>query len=344
MILFWMVLGLCICIGASALYSGSETALYSLSRVQLELEAERGHRSARLIRWLSKDDAGLLIVILIGNNLALELATHLGDALGLELGLAPALATLAVGLWLTPIAFLFAEVLPKEMSRRRPHGLMPLALPLLVVSRVLFWPLERVLRVVAYMFERLFGVQDNAVAVLRGRDRWHARFEEGRRAGAIPERTYKLVHNAMAMHSTAVTRVMVPWDQVVVVESELEPEERLAGVRSARYSRLPIVDGRGHVTGYLHQLDVLARAIGLPTHTGFRALASDAGPDSGARKGLEGSLDAPFLDPECTIAGALLQLRGLGKRAAVVGTSEKPLGWVTLKDLVEELSGDLVGL
>jgi hypothetical protein len=40
----------------------------------------------------------------------------------------------------------------------------------------------------------------------------------------------------------------------------------------------------------------------------------------------------------------LLQLRGLGKRAAIVGTNEKPLGWVTLKDRVEELSGDLVGL
>ncbi|MDF1839288.1 MAG: CNNM domain-containing protein [Planctomycetota bacterium] len=344
MTLFWLILALFLCIAASAIYSGSETALYSLSKVQLDLEAERGNRSARLTRWLSRDDAGLLILILIGNNLALELATHVGESLGLLLGLSATVATFAVSIWLTPIAFLLAEVLPKEVFRRRPHGLVPLALPLLLISKVVFWPLERVLRVVAYLFERLFGLKGNSVAVLRGRDRWHARFEEGRRAGAIPEKTYKLVHNAMALHSTALSNVMVPWENVVVVKAEGSDEERLEQVRSSRFSRLPIVDAQGHVTGYLHQLDVLARAIGLPARTGFRALENDPDSDSGDLDVLEGSLDAPFLEPECTIAGALLQLRGSGKRAAVVGTSEKPLGWVTLKDLVEELSGDLVGL
>lgn len=342
--MIWLLLALIGCLLASAMYSGSETALYSLSSVQVELEAERGKRSARLTRWISKDDAGLLIAILIGNNLALELATHVGESLGLAMGWSPTMATLAVGLWLTPIAFLFAEVLPKEMFRRRPHGLLPLALPLLLVSRVVFWPLERVLRVVAYVFERLFGVGDNTVSVLRGKDRWHARFEEGRRAGAIPERTYKLVHNAMALHSTSVTRAMVPWSEVVVVQAGVDSEERMDQVRASRFSRLPITDESGQVIGYLHQLDVLARASGLPARTGFRALESDSDADSGDLDALDGLMDVPVLDPECTIAGALLQLRGLGKRAAVVGTSEKPLGWVTLKDLVEELSGDLVGL
>ncbi len=342
--MIWLLLALLGCLVASAMYSGSETALYTLSSVQVELEAERGKRSARLTRWISKDDAGLLIAILIGNNLALELATHVGESLGLAWGWPPTMATLAVGLWLTPIAFLFAEVLPKEMFRRRPHGLLPLALPLLLVSRVLFWPLERVLRVVALVFERLFGVGGNTVAVLRGKDRWHARFEEGRRAGAIPERTYRLVRNAMALHSTPVTGAMVPWDRVLVVSAGGGAEERMAQVRSSRYSRLPITGEAGHVIGYLHQLDVLARSIGLPARTGFRALESDNEDRSGELDALEGLMDVPFLDPECTIAGALLQLRGLGKRAAVVGTSEKPLGWVTLKDLVEELSGDLVGL
>ncbi|MFT5198619.1 MAG: putative hemolysin [Planctomycetota bacterium] len=344
MIELWLILALCLCIAASAMYSGSETALYTLSRVQLDLEAERGHRSARLTRWLSKDDAALLIVILIGNNLALELATRLGGALGLRLGMSATWATLSVGLWLTPIAFLLAEVLPKEVFRRRPHGLLPIALPLILLSRILFWPLERILRLVAYLFERLVGVRDDTATVLRGRDRWHARFEEGRRAGAIPERTYKLMQNALALHSTPVTRVMVPWKSVVAVRSASEAEERLTQVRNSSFSRLPIVDERGQVTGYVHQLDVLARAIGLPARTGFRALESDPESESGEVDVLEGSLDAPFLDPECTIAGALLQLRGLGKRAAVVGTSEKPLGWVTLKDLVEVLTGDLVGL
>jgi CBS domain containing-hemolysin-like protein len=137
---------------------------------------------------------------------------------------------------------------------------------------------------------------------------------------------------------------MVPWKSVIAVQATGDPEVRLAQVRSSRYSRLPVIDGAGAVMGYLHQLDVLAQATGQPSRTGFRALESEVESETCDPDVLGEILDAPILDPECTIAGALLQLRGLGKRAAIVGTNEKPLGWVTLKDLVEELSGDLVGL
>ena len=69
------------------------------------------------MRWLLGNEAALLVTILIGNNLALELAT-VGEALiadiaGLtELG---ALA-LAVALTLTPLVFLFGEALPRTSS------------------------------------------------------------------------------------------------------------------------------------------------------------------------------------------------------------------------------------
>ncbi|MCB9909410.1 MAG: DUF21 domain-containing protein [Planctomycetes bacterium] len=342
-----MVLALVVCLVASALYSGSETAFYSLSKVQLDLDAERGSRAARWVRWLSKDDAGLLIMVLIGNNLAIELATLVGESLGRHAGWSPAVATLAVGFWLTPVAFFVAEVLPKEMFRRRPHGLLPIAVPLLVASRVLFWPLERVLRGVTYLVEMMFGVQHNTVAVLRGRERWLARFEEGRRAGALPERTYRLVHNALALRSTPVARAMVPWSQVVKLDIDGDPEARNERLRSSRYSRLPVVDRAGTVRGYLHQVDVLARWAGEGRQSGLRAL-SDAAEEpagEGTAADLAGLvLDVAALAPDTSVSQALLLMRGSGKRAAVVGTLEKPLGWVTLKDLVEELTGDLVGL
>jgi CBS domain containing-hemolysin-like protein len=38
---------------------------------------------------------------------------------------------------------------------------------------------------------------------------------------------------------------------------------------------------------------------------------------------------------------ALARLRQTGQRAALVGSAEAPLGLVTLKDLVEEISGEL---
>jgi CBS domain containing-hemolysin-like protein len=40
---------------------------------------------------------------------------------------------------------------------------------------------------------------------------------------------------------------------------------------------------------------------------------------------------------------ALGRLRLSGQRLAIVGSLEKPIGLLTLKDLVEEISGDLAG-
>ncbi len=344
----WIVLValLGVCLFASALYSGSETAFYSVSKVQLDLDAERGSRTARWARWLSKDDAGLLIVILIGNNLAIELATHRGESLGVALGASPGASAVAVGFWLSPLAFFFAELLPKEMFRRRPHGLLALPMPLLLVSRFLFWPLERLLRGITAGVEYLFGVQADTSDVLHGREGWQARFEEVRRAGVVNDRTYRLMRNAMTLRSTPVTAAMLPWDRVVALCVTDSPETQWEQLQQSRYSRLPVVNAEGQVLGYLHQLDVMAHRAGESSAGGLRALGREPEQAGGGDSTdlLSGRVDVTVLDADLSVSEALLTLKGLGKRAAVVGSLEQPLGWVTLKDLVEELTGDLVGL
>jgi CBS domain containing-hemolysin-like protein len=50
-----------------------------------------------------------------------------------------------------------------------------------------------------------------------------------------------------------------------------------------------------------------------------------------------------FLVPGTPVDRALARLRSGGQRLAVVGTSERPEGLVTLKDVLEEISGDLAG-
>ncbi len=51
--------------------------------------------------------------------------------------------------------------------------------------------------------------------------------------------------------------------------------------------------------------------------------------------------DVLFLPPGTPVDRALARLRVRGVRMAVVGTPAEPLGLVALKDLLEEISGDL---
>jgi CBS domain containing-hemolysin-like protein len=73
----------------------------------------------------------------------------------------------------------------------------------------------------------------------------------------------------------------------------------------------------------VHQLDVLGGGPGEPV--------------------LEHLREVGALAPGIAVDRALARLRASGQRLAIVGDPGRPLGIVTLKDLLEEISGDLAG-
>ena len=326
--LFLWLLVLLLCLVASFVFSGSETGIYTLSRIRVGMEADQGHRPARMVRMLLGDESALLITILIGNNLAIELASHVGDhLLGVSLGgydLDPALRALLLTLILTPLLFMLGEALPKEIYRRRTHSMVYSTVPLILTARWVLWPFERVLRLLTAFLEPLFGLGPGRVASGGRAERLTALLAEGRRHGALHERAEALARNALQLRTLPVSHAMVPWEEVQMVRSDQGDEDLYRQVSESRFTRIPVVDGSGRLEGYVHQLEVLS-----------------AGPESTVLSHIRRVSALPADTP---VDRALLHLRGGGRRGAVVGTVEEPVGWVTLKDLVEEISGEVVGL
>lgn len=246
---FLEILALAVLIGFSALYSGSEIGFYTVSAVQVDLDAQGGSRRARLMQWLLANESALLVTILVGNNLALELATHVGESLAAAWlgvrGAGPA-AAIAVTLVLTPLVFLFGEALPKDIFRQRPYALTALAAPVIGLSRVLFWPLERLLRLATLALERALGLEASPVSPRVGRDAVMGFLEEGRRHGALSEGAQALAANALRLRSIPVCEAMVPWGDVVVLRrSQVDPvpsDALFAQLLGSKYSRLPVLD------------------------------------------------------------------------------------------------------
>jgi len=312
-------------LAASAAFSGSETGLYSLSRVRVDVEARRGRWVSRLVRWLLRNDAALLITLLIGNNLALELVTHQAEHLAATVGVPAAGRELVLLLLLTPGVFLFGEVLPKELFRRRPYTLLGFTAPWVAVMRFAFWPLERVLFALIVLLERALGVEDRALRRFLDREAVLELFRESARGddagGGTSSAVADLVHNVTRLRSIRVSDVMVPWPEVVRLGAGKSNEELFAEVCASPYTRLPVEGAAGEVLGYVLQLDVLAKGSGAPVLGEMRALEP--------------------LARDTTVARALGRMRVAGLRAVFVGTPERPEGLLTLKDLVEKISGDL---
>jgi CBS domain containing-hemolysin-like protein len=221
----------------------------------------------------------------------------------------------------TPVVFLFAEVLPKDLFRRRPHGLVSRTALFVVASRVLLWPLVLALRLLSAVLAALFGLEARAVTGYHGRELVLSFLEEGRRAGILPAHAEALAHNALKLRSIPISRVMLAWENVVYLREGASEEELVRTVRESTWTRLPVVDAAGKVLGYVHQIEVLTAESGKQVLAHLRPLLA--------------------LPPELSVARALLRLRASAARLALVGTPEAPLGMVALKDLVEEISGEL---
>ncbi|MBI1380810.1 MAG: DUF21 domain-containing protein [Planctomycetaceae bacterium] len=314
---------LALCLFLSAVFSGSETGFYSLSRARLEADAQRGRRSARYIQDLVRDGRVLLVTILIGNNLMLELVTGLADRWLEGFGsIAAGWREVVLTAVLTPLVFAFGELLPKDLFRRRPHLLLGAVAPVLIGARAVFsplrWPLVRLSR----RLESWAGLSGTEVGRTLGRERLLELVEEGTQSGAIPAHARELAHNALSLRSIPVQRVMVPWSKVAHLDLDRGVARLQRAVLESDHTRLPVLDPAVGVVGYVHQLEVLA-----------------AGGAGDLRRHLR---PLPSFGADLSVDQALRRLRVTGQRAALVGPPERPLGLVTLKDLVQTISGDLV--
>jgi CBS domain containing-hemolysin-like protein len=309
------------CLLLTAIHEGSETGMYSLSRSRLDLEAREGSLGARIVRWLLRGEAGLLTSLLIGNTLVLQVMTVAVENHLTAAGVGDRRRELALAFLLGPLLFFFGEVLPKDLFRRRPHRLMRRVAPVLVVVRIAFFPLTLLLRTFTAMLERMLRLAPEQVSL----EGWHAHLErlidEGRRGGALDSYAEGLARNAAQLRTIPVERAMVPWSAVELLRSGDDEARLRAAVESAEHTRLPVLGEGGRVETYLHQLDALAAGAEAPVLDRARPL--------------------PCFAPDTTVDRALARLRNAGQRMAVVGDPGAPVGLVTLKDLVEEISGEL---
>jgi CBS domain containing-hemolysin-like protein len=306
----------------SALFSGLETGMYTINRVRLAVRAGRRERRARRVRAMLDDPESMLATILVGNNVA-NYAGTLGVAAILErLGVDPLRAILINAGLLIPLIFVFGETLPKDLFRTHTDRWTYTLSGFLTTCATIFtWtgltPLVRGFgRAVAWVIGTRGGT------VLPARQRMAMLIKEAVTPGVLTEAQTTLVDRALTLRDRTVAMEMVPWREVDVVSADADIETVRRMTRRRNRSRLPMVDGRGNVVGVLTVLDALLR------------------PDEAPRELAEPPLDLPR---ELDVRTALTRMRRERRAVAIVRSRDgtRPAGMVTIKDLVEPLTGEL---
>ena len=321
-LLFLVLLALSLAL--SAFFAGSETALVSLSRIDLQSLREKGDRRAAILRNLKAHTSRLLATILIGQNLFITSASALATLLATA-WLGETYGAVAAIIFSTIVLFIFAEMTPKSIAAASPVAISRVvAIPMDWTMRVLS-PFVNVLVKVSTGMLRLFGVPEKAPSLTE--EEMKSIFNLGLEEGVIHGEERKLLHKVLEFGDKTVRDIMVPRTKVVAIPETVSFEDVKLVLKEHKFSRVPVYRGSlDNIVGILNAKDLF-----------------DLSDEEERHFSLERYLDPPFLVPEFKRAEDLFRemRRRRTHMAIVVDEHGGTAGIVTIEDVLEELLGPI---
>ena len=321
--LLFFLIALVILLALSAFFSGSEAALYSLTRPQIGA-LERRSPAGRLVGNMLRTPRKLLVTILIGNLIVNIFATSTATSIMLESFGERGLGYAFVGM--SALIMMFGEILPKTFALRWAQrvavlSIIPLKVFHTVVSPVrapLSWFSDAVLkwiRVGLGQSKRQHTWDELITAV-----------EISRTSGAVGLFEYEVLSNVLEFREKIVKEIMTPSIDVVSRPVTMSRSDLLEPLVDGGISRLLIHgENTDDIIGILHIKDLIDRNA-----------ASDE--DS-----LRHLLREPFVIPETAPINRLyseLQERK-AHVAVVIDEYASFVGIATIEDILEELVGEI---
>ncbi|HMA17902.1 MAG TPA: hemolysin family protein, partial [Thermoanaerobaculia bacterium] len=321
--LLFLVL-LALSLGLSAFFAGAETALVSLSRIDLQRLRETSDRRAGVLWDLKRHTSRLLATILIGQNLFVTAASSLATAIATGL-LGETYGVPAAILFSTLALFVFAEMTPKAIAAASPVSISrAVAIPMAWTTRLLS-PLVNVLVRISTGMLRIFGVPEKMPALTE--EEMKSLFNLGAEEGVIHGEERKLLHKVLEFGDRTVRDIMVPRTKVVAIPETSRFEDVRLVLKEHKFSRLPVYRGTlDNVVGILNAKDLF-----------------DLSDEEERNFSLDRYLDPPFLVPEFKRAEDLFRemRRRRTHMAIVVDEHGGTAGMATIEDAIEELLGPI---
>ncbi len=313
----------------SGFFSGSETALFSLTRHQRALLKDSGTFAGSAVTTLLSETRGLLITLLMGNITVNVLYFVVSTKLILHLQEEQLLGPMGLGvLSIVPLLtiIILGEVLPKLAAARSPVIYSRLsALPLLAVHRAIT-PVRLVTSgLVITPLARLIAPSTRPDAI--SQDELASMLELSRGQGVIDPQEQRMLRQVLELGQVKVDGLMTPRVDIEAVDVSADPVDLVEFFKRTKLRYAP---------AYRGDFDQIEGVIAAR-----RALLNPPG----TRQEVNAMIEPVLFVPQQQHADQLLaELRNKAKTLAVVvdeygGTA----GLVTLEDVAEHLVGEIAG-
>jgi putative hemolysin len=305
--------GLGILMILSAFFSSAETALFSLTPMQIHRLRRHHPKATKKLEELLAAPADLLASILIGNTLVNVIVATLGFSIANQLF--PGHGELIAIPTVTLLLIIFGEMAPKRLGLRKPDSLAILYLPSLTLLIRFCTPLHNLMGKITETFQTHLTPRRTALT----KAELLTAVDIGHQEGVLNKEERAMVDGIIRLEKLQAKDVMTPRVDLISLDIEDDPSSFAATCRKARFRFLPVCVGDlDHIKGFLD----VARYL------------MDPGKD------ISSSLHPHFYVPDTAPLDTLLTMfQQQSRRLAIVideygGTA----GLITIGDILDEIA------
>jgi CBS domain containing-hemolysin-like protein len=233
------LLGMALLLFCSAFFSGTETALFSLSREQIKQLRNEGRSVNTLLSLLTHNPSGLLVAILFGNLVVNILFFSMSAVFSLHIEqLYGAWGQALVGVLVLLVVILAGEILPKAIGMSRPERVVRLnSLPLTLWFHFL-GPVRVMLEAITRRMEPA-GQHDNRIDP----DELKMLVEVTQHDPSFGQQEKAIVEDIVGLPEMRVRELMVPRVKQLFRRADALAGEAMAEAAEQEVELIPVYDG-----------------------------------------------------------------------------------------------------
>ena len=309
--------------------AAAETALTSVSRIQLRRLADAGDPHAILIQRLHANPNDYLTAILTTNTTAIIISATAAGLIGNNHGYGAFLPQLVISLVDALVVLVFCEITAKTLALRYSMRFAQALAPSIgIITTVMRIPI-RGMSAFARLLARPAG---GAKGPFVTEDELKMLVTVGEEEGIIEEEEREMIHGVIEIGDMSVREVMIPRIDIVAVEVSRQVDEIVQLVLKHGHTRIPVYDETiDRIVGVAYAKDLLRYSVAR------RGTATAKAGD------LRKLMRDPYFVPENkNLSEFLHEMRE--KRvhmAIVIDEHGQTAGIITIEDIIEEIVGPI---
>ncbi len=238
----------------SAYFSGSEVALFSLSKSDLHRYSMSADGREKKLSALMAGPQKILVTILIGNLLANLMIPALSTRVLLNVWsrYGHFIAIAAV----TPLIILLCDIIPKTVTRSDPQRFSKIAVPVLGIFHWVFAPVRNVLLWAITLIIRLLKIEAGEEKITE--DELNMAVKVGESEGIIKREEGAFIMNVMRFSKKQAQNIMIPRNQAVFIPFGCTVEQAAGTFLDTGLVRTVVYKGDfDHVVGVLDSRELV---------------------------------------------------------------------------------------